>query len=101
MYFEFSEDGEICSNYMIIRIIGVSIHDREIWGDRKICSNYMIIRIIGVRITWVQLYLIWLFPISSSGVAWYYDNMFLCETVNRTWLSNLFFLRHKMCIGCP
>ena len=42
---------------MIIRIIGVSIHDREIWGDRKICSNYMIIRIIGVRITWVQLYI--------------------------------------------
>ena len=41
---------------MIIRIIGVSIHDREIWGDRKICSNYMIIRVIEVRITRVQLY---------------------------------------------
>ena len=41
-----------------------------------------------------------LFPISLSGMAWYYDNMFLCETTNRTWRSNLFLLRLKIGIFC-
>ena len=52
--------------------------------ERKICSNYVVIRIIGVRITWVQLQMIIEFKLFRLLISEKLTAIFMLGIVN-TW----------------